>query len=463
MSSRPSCAVTLAAETARQTVDSSTLYSLTDVIDLWAKDECSWPEVTDAARLARETLVMSRWHRRRDGRQPQVGGTRRLPRWMYAELKRLARLPAPRSRVVRENVKNGATRLRGIAERIISADRQWARWERGRAERCAPFPLPPEPDWRYPTVRVAYFAIRSFCSLCEELARDLFNAPPGVDLRSGMCPSACHGWVTWHVVLGRKWSVFVADGSYSGLHAADSIHLQTIAIRDMAFQTRAAICAASPELDDVRAPVFDRETTKLITSLQEVMTALPMFPCRSEAPRPDPAGVAAEIRVTLAPLRHFLRRLSALVWQIEPSKALTYHAPLPRFLSEVSPNELVAPNTDTSHASRSIAHPTTPPPAATDHDKTPVDALKARLHLLSGNQRYLWDVLEHKCLSRQQAAKLCGYTTPSQAANDVGEIRKKLGGDSIRTHPIYGYYRPDAEPDWSQVPKPRRRSVRTTR
>jgi hypothetical protein len=78
------------------------------------------------------------------------------------------------------------------------------------------------------------------------------------------------------------------------------------------------------------------------------------------------------------------------------------------------------------------------------------------LKSLSPNQQAIWDALLKRVLGAVALAKHgCGKSA-EQVRNDIADIRLKCGKTAILHRRHWGYYRPDAEPDWTASRKPRR-------
>lgn len=82
---------------------------------------------------------------------------------------------------------------------------------------------------------------------------------------------------------------------------------------------------------------------------------------------------------------------------------------------------------------------------------------------LSPNQLAIWDSLKGTCKNQARlVAEGCGKST-AQIGNDINHIRARKGAEAIKLKRGFGYYRPDAPPDWAHVPvAPRQRPRRST-
>jgi hypothetical protein len=83
------------------------------------------------------------------------------------------------------------------------------------------------------------------------------------------------------------------------------------------------------------------------------------------------------------------------------------------------------------------------------------------LKKLTGGQSQVWNYLERKCATASQIAKGLPMPSSEQAVREhVAKIRTALGKNAIMTKSGGGYYRSDAEPDWTDAPRRRRGPVR---
>jgi hypothetical protein len=86
---------------------------------------------------------------------------------------------------------------------------------------------------------------------------------------------------------------------------------------------------------------------------------------------------------------------------------------------------------------------------------------------LSPNEQAIWDALAGSAMTAKELREHGCCKSAEQVRNDIASIRLKLGKAAIRTHPRWGYSRPDAQPDWSKLalvkkskPAPRSRGRR---
>ena len=75
-------------------------------------------------------------------------------------------------------------------------------------------------------------------------------------------------------------------------------------------------------------------------------------------------------------------------------------------------------------------------------------------------EQALWVYLHRRCGTADQLADPKVLDTSAVTIRmRVVHIRKKKGRDSIQTMPGFGYYRPDAPPDWDSLKATRKRRV----
>lgn len=80
---------------------------------------------------------------------------------------------------------------------------------------------------------------------------------------------------------------------------------------------------------------------------------------------------------------------------------------------------------------------------------------------LTASERIVWDALDGRAMQSPELATWPGLNTDPQVVREhVKNIRRKLEKESIATHRHFGYYRPEAPPDWDKLRPKRRRQVR---
>jgi hypothetical protein len=93
---------------------------------------------------------------------------------------------------------------------------------------------------------------------------------------------------------------------------------------------------------------------------------------------------------------------------------------------------------------------TPPPPAPSPMPLTP-------------GEKSVWDCLHGRVLNAEALAKVEHANTSVQAVREhVSSIRLKRGVDAIKSRPGWGYWRPDAPPDWDHLTPKRKRRIRPT-
>lgn len=95
--------------------------------------------------------------------------------------------------------------------------------------------------------------------------------------------------------------------------------------------------------------------------------------------------------------------------------------------------------------------------STTGHD--PQDELRTGLLALTPRQSELWDALAGHCKDGDSLARQL-TNKPQGIKQLVQGIRNKLGKSSVAVRNGFGYYRPDAPPNWNEVKPRKRRQVR---
>lgn len=414
-------------------------------------------EVAATAQLVRRYLAKHRWSRRKNAWPAGIGGKRSMPRDVWASLRALAQMSRSGIADTRESVHSHGVLLQIYADAIRRADDSWRIWEDQRRRETRPErDGKPEHQWRYPRTRAFYLQLWQLYGECDMLADEIARWSHRTLGNAGYhIPNLRADDVQWRRELEARWKDQVRKEmrikyDYTLL---DDLNVRAMEAWRALGETRRTLDRAASELDEGNPPIKERPTTQLALVVDRIQDAL-LVPRRGTYTAPTKIDEAVKsLRDAMQGVHAESPALRALAFLQRPTGS-------PKKALAGARRDIKRGKTRTAREKNSRQGR-----AGSSSMPSNQAALRPRFDLskLTRGERAAWEWLRHRAGTAHHMAQPEALDTSAiTIRGHVRQIRRTFGARAIGNKPGYGYYRPDAPPDWSTITAKRSRRVRTT-